>query len=217
MNPKPPKNLAKSGRFASSSCHPNGRRHSAAEHSLQAPEKSAGYKSNNPGSALLKMPEDDVTKFPAEAAQCAFHFEVLLGALERRANEGQDLDSIRLVARCLVNSGLFALVDQVGNSKGCLAVKGRTLRERAERLDAAVREWYANPKKRPEFKEPVLEAINRKLDLLAGAVAGLVGGVTPAAVTERSQRTENVVAFPDASEPYQGDTAATAAQAAVRP
>jgi len=105
--------------------------------------------------------------------QCWSELRVRLGSLERQVAQGAALEEANNFCRFVLNSRICDLVDK-GPRSNPLQVSGAEIRQRAEKLLVEVREWFSNPRRQAQFKESHLTAIDRKLDLIAGAVKHLL-------------------------------------------
>ncbi|MDB6030134.1 MAG: hypothetical protein JWM16_472 [Verrucomicrobiales bacterium] len=104
-----------------------------------------------------------------------------LGIFERLAREDRHLEAARDFANYIQWSGLADFFTYHSRD-GVLPINGPLLRQRAKDLESYVQDkWRKGVKERSETPqgkqgspEPSLDAVNRKLDLIAGAVAKLL-------------------------------------------
>jgi hypothetical protein len=99
-----------------------------------------------------------------------------LDSLSRRVNEGKDLDAAREFANYVQWSGMCKLFDQYAGGSGPLKIDGAFLRWKAEELERTVQEIWQSGKIQPQIPLAEVEAINRKLDLIAAHVSKISGG-----------------------------------------
>jgi len=92
-----------------------------------------------------------------------------LGCYERRVSEGVDLMPALDFARFVFWSGIPDLCEQCHAVTGALKTDGSALRKRAKALQSLCEEMMTG-EAAPRIHETQMEAINRKLDLIAGHV-----------------------------------------------
>jgi len=109
----------------------------------------------------------------------------VLDVYEGRVREGKDLAAALEFARYLQWSGLIKMFKAHANDEtGMFKVDGAFLQWKIEELQRMVRDRYRKGDSEPHITETQLEAINRKLDLLAGHIAQTTPERVPAPVVE---------------------------------
>jgi len=98
------------------------------------------------------------------------HF--MLTRYERRAREGKDLDAGLEFARYVIWSGVVNVVNASAHLSP-IAIDAAHLQWKAEELQRTVQGWYRSGKAQPQIAMAEVEAINHKLDLIAGRIARL--------------------------------------------
>jgi len=93
-----------------------------------------------------------------------------LDSLQRRVNEGRDLDAAVEFARYILWSKLPDIL-KPHDCDGFLKVDSSFLRWKAEELQRCVTECYRLGKGAQRGEQTQLEAISRKLDLIAGQIS----------------------------------------------
>lgn len=94
-------------------------------------------------------------------------------SLSERVREGEALDEANDFARFVINSGLPKLLSPFDNTNGPLRVDSGHLRWMAEELRRLVCARFQAGKVAPRSSTGELQAINHKLDLIAGHLANL--------------------------------------------
>jgi hypothetical protein len=93
---------------------------------------------------------------------------------EARVTEGQDLMAALDFARYVLWSGIVPICKEHACDSGApLKVDGSFLQYRAEDLQRNVQDRFARDNGKIKIRETQLEALNRKLDLIAGYVSRL--------------------------------------------
>jgi len=93
-----------------------------------------------------------------------------LETLTKRVREGKDLHSAKEFSSYLRWSGVLKLLE-THESTGPLKVDGALIRWKNDQLIAAINEQFKNSSVIVPLELSALEAINHKLDLLAGRLA----------------------------------------------
>lgn len=94
----------------------------------------------------------------------------MLTIYERRAREGKDLDAALEFARYVIWSGVVDVVNASAHLSP-IAIDAAHLKWKAEDLQRTVQECYRTGKAKPQIELAEIEAINHKLDLIAGHIA----------------------------------------------
>jgi hypothetical protein len=100
-----------------------------------------------------------------------WHTANKLSALDRRVREGKDLDYAREFAVFVLNSGMVDIFEAHACAEP-FKVDGAFIRWKTKELQTMVQDIWAT-KKTPPVQSCTLDAINHKLDLIAGQVAKL--------------------------------------------
>lgn len=96
-----------------------------------------------------------------------------LEILTKRVNEGKDVQGAKEFCSFLLWSGLLNLLEEHSRTDldSDLPIDGRLIRYKCEALQEAVNHAFTEGSKTITLELSAMEAINRKLDLLAGYVA----------------------------------------------
>ena len=117
----------------------------------------------------------NVSPVPVEPQQLRWFWQETfnrLSSLNRRVQEGKDLEAAREFCAYLLWSGVLEVFASI-TPEGISHVDWPHLRWKAEELQREVQERWRSGKNNPNIEVAELEAINRKLDLIAGHVSKL--------------------------------------------